>query len=475
MSVLTLLITVQVRGDPDEYNPSDDVHEVERLLYRHCRCPGFEKTKVFIDGQQTSIREYFNAPEEGDSYFNIGSRNPYEVSHLINIVLSCKYSEFVIHYIKLMDTFFDKCVTVIEKFWFLTTFYKTKKLKRCFSTYHSTIVKHSKNNFPSMIFTLAGLFKFTKNVVHKYHEVMRVLLPWYLYIQRYSQTTSGNKNYRFLTQWLESTTITHFQIKNRLERFIVKNCYGPKELEIFKNGLNGKLDETDIFETNDTLLQNYLTDNVYNQFPIFVEKFNTKSHISDLLNAFEKAAVGVTMEIKWKGGRETIKNVYNHIKNSIDVGEILEFDKNIQEVIYEITIWRELLILRELRISANEYSSENIDFYKSKLCTTLFYDIRSFHSDLKSYKKLSVKVRWETRPIYLINLFKKAESELSSLCTKLETYNVNKITKATIQSIAEVENILKNGNLHSILDTESQDSSLATFYSDLLERPICGR
>lgn len=79
MLVLTFLNTVQLCGDSGVYFPhhlSDDVHEVERLLSRHCGCPGFSEMKVFIDGKQTSIREYFNVTEEGNSYLCVESRNP---------------------------------------------------------------------------------------------------------------------------------------------------------------------------------------------------------------------------------------------------------------------------------------------------------------------------------------------------------------------------------------------------------------
>lgn len=79
----------------------------------------------------------------------------------------------------------------------------------------------------------------------------------------------------------------------------------------------------------------------------------------------------MTMTIKWPGGRKTIKDEHDTIKISIEISEILEFEKNIQEVIYEITLWRELLILRDVQI-ANEYNPEN----EIKLCTDLLGVIR---------------------------------------------------------------------------------------------------
>lgn len=82
--------------------------------------------------------------------------------------------------------------------------------------------------------------------------------------------TSDHEEYKKLIPRLASITITNFQTKNRLERLMVKNCYSPKELQVFENGLDDTFNLNNIFETCENLL-NHLIDGTHDKFPIFVE------------------------------------------------------------------------------------------------------------------------------------------------------------------------------------------------------------
>lgn len=70
--------------------------------------------KKFIDEKQVSIRDLLNTLDGPIDLSKITDKNDYELSHSINIVLSCKNSKITYHYITFFDKWFNQCKTDIE-------------------------------------------------------------------------------------------------------------------------------------------------------------------------------------------------------------------------------------------------------------------------------------------------------------------------------------------------------------------------
>lgn len=386
--------------------------------------------KVFIDDQEISIVDYFKSPYLNKSFTG---NYVYELSHLTNIVLSCEYSDITYYYIKLIEFSLEPCILKIKQTPLNPPNEKLRKINKCFNVYNPGLLYFIREQITPMILTLAGLVRFTKNVVNKYHDIFRILLSWYTYIDQHFNTKNTNESYKERMSRVDSIIIVNFQMKSRLERFMVENCYHPNMLIKFKiqanNNIAGQQDIEDFNEFFEIIAEKlkpltYL--NFYGVKELFVINFS-KSNFKKLITLIAKEISFRFIRIEWNGKKRNIRTVFNtFIKNNIDVETILKFEKLLFEIISEIIIGYELKILKQIMKSNNILN-------KSEKCNSLQDKINVFLKRLKN----------ENQSIYLINNLLKINHDLSLLCFFMKSFEKNKyIIKDTIGRMNRLTNVL---------------------------------
>lgn len=144
-------------------------------------------------------------------------RHTYSLFHILNIVLSCEYSAIIYDYIALSDNNLKTCVNKIPKDKSMKIPPDSTILDSCLTTYHlehlNVFLAHAKK----MTLSLAGLVYFTRNVVYKYHDVLKILLSFYVYMHQMAKYMEENilelSSYKLKNEYLQSISITNVQEK----------------------------------------------------------------------------------------------------------------------------------------------------------------------------------------------------------------------------------------------------------------------
>lgn len=91
-----------------------------------------------------------------NSYFlstwHVKEENVRELSHTINIVLSCEYSEIIYQYVIVIDKCFDKCMTGVRARTSKDSEQKLLIVNECFETYRSQLLDNVFEHFQSMTY-----------------------------------------------------------------------------------------------------------------------------------------------------------------------------------------------------------------------------------------------------------------------------------------------------------------------------------
>lgn len=423
--ILTLFYVVQLKGiethntveltqitnsgavDTEENN--NDVIQLNNFFEKLQENQEYFSKKVILDDQEVSIRDHFLSTNKNskNDLWPVTTENVNELLHLINIVISCEYSEITYNYIKLIDADFGSCIKDLkdDNSWFGQN--KINILNTFFEKYRTNLLDNYLEQIPLMIFSLANLVTVTKNVVFKYHDILRILLSWYAYLFQNGKTIRNtNEHYSVRMSRLESIAITNFQVKNRLERYIVKHCYRLVVLpEFFKqehtkiSALNNDINYKTFFKINFDKIK-LLT---YPNFESIQNKYvinSSESNAQELITLLTNEVSSKEIKIRWGNSQKDMKKVYNSdIKNNIDIRTILQYEKILQNVIIEIIVEYEMKILKTIL-------NDNNNINQSNECNKLLKEISDFVEKLDE----------DDQPIGLINDLLRIIKDLSSLC-----------------------------------------------------------
>lgn len=431
--ILTYFYIIRLRGyEANETLERDtrknnDVAQLKKILEQLQQEPDFFSRKVIIDDQGVSIGYYLNISDGLKDLSAITKDNVYKFSHLTNIVLSCEYSVNIYKYIVFIKTFFKQCITENEKSKFYDQENKSMEIINCFLTKYFQSLNALLKSIPSMIFLLARLVKLTKNVVFKYHEIAKLLLSWYIQNVLYLVIDDQNKDFEHLI----SVIITNFQIKSRLEQFLVQNCHLPEEFQgvNFKDELNNKVTQAHEPGYYDGILNVIVT-----KLQILVDPYFTKdmfvvdssrSNFDQLIKLITNEVSG-TIQVSFINNDEKLDEIFgDHIENSVDIELILQYEKLLLDIITEIIVGREIKILED--ISNNDTNSDN-----SNKCNSLFDELNNFVNNLEK----------DNQPLCLIKDLMAIKNDLLFICFYMNSYPENKtVITNSIQTLKKITNI----------------------------------
>lgn len=172
--ILNFKISKCENGFPVVYADVDKIEERElyNFFLRLSTNKGVISRMVFIDGKKTSLENLFQLsnPRKSNESIPEIKMHIYEILYIINIVVSCGYSDFVFSTIKTLD--------IVNKIMFES---KNVKIQIHSKDYQEIVLKPIINVISSMILTLISLQKNTKNFVSKSYNILKILLSWYAY------------------------------------------------------------------------------------------------------------------------------------------------------------------------------------------------------------------------------------------------------------------------------------------------------
>lgn len=173
--------------------------------------------KVYIDDEEKTIKNVFNPTDKSEDIskndWQITEINLYKISHLLNIVLSCEFSDNIHFFVSLVKNLINACRktnTIIEAIDCL------KKLNE------NNILKYIRENILKMISTLVKLDECSKSVLSSKKGILNILLPRSLFLKEIVtriHIMSISITYNTIKNYLNSKYITHFYIQKRLESF----------------------------------------------------------------------------------------------------------------------------------------------------------------------------------------------------------------------------------------------------------------
>lgn len=470
--ILTLFYILQIQGiethdlkrtdtravDIEENNVVKQVNNFFNQLQKH---PEYFSKKVLLDNHEVSIIDQLKSSNEDSKRgsWPVTKENVNTLLHLINIVISCEYSEITYHYIKLIDKCFSPCtMNKVDVKWY--NFKKKNKLNRtlekCFEDCNSNLFNNFLEHIPPMIFSLAHFVKFTKNVVFKYHDILRILLSWYAYIVQNGNTTINIKgDYDKSMPCLETMILINVQMKNRLERFIVKNCYRLETLSTFQKQVDCKISDLgvsvpyveffhDKFDKIKSLTYPNF-DDIKNKYVIY----SSDSNVDDLIKIIYNEVSYGKINVNWDKNKYALEDIFSFkVKNSINIRTMLQYEKLLVNIIIEIIVRHEIKVLRKI---INDNTSNRTDD-----CNTFLGTIIEFVQKIEAV---------DDQPIGLIDDLLSIITDLSFICDKIENYNNIDIN----DTVDKLSMALKNNYLSKF--TGSTD--ISKFLNPLSKMVIC--
>lgn len=378
------------------------------------------------------------------SIMTVTPRNVYRISHITNILLSCEYSKITYSYIALIDKCFLKCTSDIQAYRFTVEEEKLVTINQCFDTYHTQLLDNIINHVKTMIYTLGRLMDFTSNVVFKYHDVFRTLLTCYLYMEKMFSDKILEEVFEQRMSRLNLIIITNFQIKHRLERYMVMHCYSTDHLNSIVEQIHQDIHNP--LTINKFLPSKYVQLQImtYPHFENIKDDLilnPTKPNFGKLILLLNGGASPNKIKISWNSSSRDLNEIFEtDIKYNTNITEILQYEMNILDVILEII---RLKILKEIN------TEEEIEEKRSK-CDDL----------LDKMYKFKTKIKINDQSLYLVNTLTVINSDMSELCSRMK----HQIDEKIMNSNVDVENAF-----HAKRIMLGDEISLPTNFENFLE------
>lgn len=141
----------------------------------------------------------------------ITERNVYEISSLLNCVVSCEYCDILLNITNTMKFNLDAGNAQIIQY----------------SAYQTNTLKPAMKILQKMISTLAKLMTYEKNLQNKKYDVLKVLLSFYLYLDSdINKTLSDDKAEENAKDDIKKIIL---QINQHLYGFKIKYCLHPRD------------------------------------------------------------------------------------------------------------------------------------------------------------------------------------------------------------------------------------------------------
>lgn len=389
--------------------------------------------KVFIETKQMSLNDYFKVSNPKSmvvkDHWPITTQNVYEVSRLLNVVMSCDYCKKLYYILSDLNKKLDNCCSTkpraspshlsgsaesTRSSYAADEHYV--QMKNCYNSIQNEMFEPVANDLSSMILTLTGLQGYTKNFVSKKHDALKILLVLYLSFQKEIKNGPEKKTISkdtFLAK-LKNLKVVFVQIKLYLERFIIANCYYSETFEDFKLNihqalfLNEKPSSPIFIHTKDIS-------------PITHESFTFLSRLKSFVvcpddTCFENVFVLIESTTELAAGdtdtenylKNLKKDYYASIADSTDIVTILKYELLLLQTITKI-------IIRIIVHALNDILDDENVINKYDSCKN------SIQIDLERYKDL---LKLNGQPYYLTDKMILISHKLWFICYKMKSGDV---------------------------------------------------
>lgn len=435
---------------------------------------GVLSRKVYADGNEMSLTDYFVALSAAAAAGGHGenvAQNVHEISHLLNVVVSCEFSDAMYFIAKFVDGFSKKCKSEYDAPF------------GCFEHLNERILMPTHRLVLRMVRTLVSLLECSKSVVSSKRDVFNVLLSWSSYLDDNFRghirfLSELDTNARRLKMLKDNLTLANYhnnlnsietiilQIQKRLERFSIKNCRSLEDQKTFqndtdKNMIDINLEQLKLVTYNDSdtydllvvkykrlhLLTDVTSSTQADKYPFFVKEIKCESGIPRILanmmpyvNAKKIRVVGVG---KTKSLLQLCKNYCNgSIDHNTNIDVLLKNEKILIEIVTKLIISLTLKTLDHITEDNNNVTDKN------ESCKDL----------LNVFDKFITEITSDGQSLYLINNMIILQNKLWFICNLRKSFN-----EINQNKINEVINELRTFNINNAIisvDLPNVDSEL---------------
>lgn len=428
--------------------------------------------KVFVGGIETSINDFFNVRDAKglrvDDSWPITKKNESEVSHLLNIVMSCEYSSLIRRYITLVDDDVDKCLVLFKGLKWkdksilscqkeVSHFKETalSKTHHCYKKILDNLYKPIVKNMFGMIFVLSRLQMQSKNDLSKKRDVLKIMITMYAWLDRDAAEypLEYNKN-AFLVK-LKSIKTNNSQIRFYLEQFENNNCSNFPVADVNHrtdsnavptyNRSRTKTETTDKFNEKKPIIY----DSFMTTFKFFVFSPNDECHMN-IIAFIENESDILKKDI---GSSENWSSLSDELKIDIDFRHALDYELLLLQLITK-TITS--IVFAKLKYLTTE-STGLTNIEKHAECVVSLHDV------LRDY---IIRFKADDQPLYLIDKMILINQKVWSICYRIKS------TDVTIQESVDADINLWQ---ESTVKFRRKLTDLKTALLMLSEHPICSK
>lgn len=394
--------------------------------------------KVFIDDNEISISDFFTLSKDVDiNTLEINwLQDVHKISHLLNIVISCEFSDIIFFIVKFIEVHLKTCR------WY-------EKMS-CIVKLINLILIPTDKYISQMISTLVKLLEYSRAVLSSKQNILKILLSWSLYLDDHFI-----ENIKFLTNFhtdenkyfynnLNSIEIIIFQIQTHLELFVIENCRSLENYKTFKEFIHvnmiNHLEGLEFDNYNNSLTYKLLT-NYYikiqlltkiesriqpNKYPFFVTNIICVSGVPKI---FTKIMPYINLKLIQIVGFGKKKSLFELCKIYCYTPFPIDYKTNIEVLLKNEKLLIE--IITKLIISLTLDSLQHImnDNYYNDTDTCSCKDL------LNTLNKFITEITNDGQSLYLINNMVILQNKLWFICNLRKTFN--EINKSKIYEIVD--------------------------------------
>ncbi|VVC44401.1 Hypothetical protein CINCED_3A013803 [Cinara cedri] len=340
---------------------ANDIREFIRIIKRE-KEQILSKRINFVDDEVMSIDDYLSTISKTNSRKNKGSKgaeymdnteliteqNVFEVSSLLNSIISCEYCDFLFNIIDIVNLSLNNYKQIKNDVLSKNNANKKKNIANLmrnenktalaqYVNYRTPILTSVIKMLEKIAFVLVKLLKYTKNFVSKKHGILKILLSLYLYLNRDINLPLYLSD---IDARIDTSKKIIFQVYQQLIEYKIKNCILHLNYITGKTLTIQRVPTIDLIQLNNEVnkISNFQTSDDPKFFILSNNKPEDKtSSINKIIQMINCTNHDKKAEIKWEGRLKDIKTIYTvDIKTSFDIKTVLRFEKLILKKIIDI-------------------------------------------------------------------------------------------------------------------------------------------
>lgn len=338
------------------------------------------------DNKKTSINDFFMVPsarllEE----WPIDQSNVNDLFILMDIALSCKYSELSYSFLQQTETYLLRCKKRFEESEQIPS-YKLELYKTCVRHVFKELQKIPEH-ISNMLFSLVDFSKYNMYIVSSKQDIMKIFLTWYLHLRRFENNkkdfppvteeelqneieeigvdlqenviskSENNKDLKRIENLIETMVVVGSQIKIALKEFNTQRCRSGLEFVEFSKYVTDQMENKDFSDILYLIRKTpyYLMSCVCSDLSVYGDVYDKSGRHQHLLNIIQlnKNISVKAKKFEWI----SIRTIFDKfIGNTKSLRTILKHDRFITGLMTKL-VYAKVLSKVELYVS-NKYNRD---------------------------------------------------------------------------------------------------------------------